>query len=266
MKNNLKKPDGRIEDKTNTLLIRLPEGIAFSMLLASPVTRSIAWAVDLFCILVAVSTVGTIVGLLQLVSRDFAGALMMVLYFVISIGYGITAEWLWRGQTIGKRLLRLRIMDINGMKLQFSQVVIRNLFRFFDALPVFYFVGGAACLLTGHSQRLGDIAANTVVIRTPKISDPDVAQLVEGKFNSLRSHPHLSTRLRQQVSPQEAAIALQSLMRRNELEPAARLSLFREIADHFRAIVQFPEEATYGITDEQYVKNIVDIIFRDKKA
>lgn len=259
---NLKNLNG----KTNTLLIRLPEGIAFSMLLAGPVTRSIAWAVDLFCISVAMSAIGTIAGLLGLVSADFAGALMMILYFIISIGYGIAAEWLWRGQTIGKRLMRLRIMDINGMKLQFSQVVIRNLFRFFDALPVFYFVGGAACLLSKHSQRLGDFAANTVVIRTPRISDPDVEQLVEGKFNSLRSYPHLMTRLRQNVSPQEAAIALQALMRRNELLPSARLSLFREIADHFRAIVQFPDEATYGITDEQYVRNIVDIIFRDKKS
>jgi uncharacterized RDD family membrane protein YckC len=254
-----------LDGKTNTLLIKLPEGIVFSMLLAGPVTRSIAWAVDLFCIMVAMAAVGTVVGAIGVVSPDFAGAFIMILYFLISIGYGIAAEWLWRGQTVGKRLLRLRIIDINGMKLQFSQVVIRNLFRFFDSLPVFYFVGGTACLFSKYSQRLGDLAANTVVIRTPGISDPDVEQLVQGKYNSLRNYPHLMTRLRQSVSPQQAAIALQALMRRDELEPAARLSLFREIADHFRAIVPFPEEATYGITDEQYVKNVVDIIFRDRK-
>lgn len=166
---------------------------------------------------------------------------------------------------MGKRLLGLRVMDVQGLKLRFSQIVIRNLLRFFDSLPLFYFVGGTACLLSRKAQRLGDFAANTVVIRTSKIADPDVDQLVAGKFNSLRDYPHLVVRLRQQVSPQKAGIALQALMRRNELDPEARIELFRDVSDHFRAVVEFPEDATYGITDEQYVRNVVDILFREKK-
>jgi uncharacterized RDD family membrane protein YckC len=254
-----------MKEKTNTLLIRTPEGISFSMLLAGPVTRSIAWAVDLACITAVMSIVGSVVGVFGIISGDLAGALSMVLYFLVSIGYGILAEWFWRGQTIGKRLLRLRVIDVQGLKLQFSQVVVRNLFRFFDSLPAFYFIGGTACLLSRKCQRLGDIAANTVVIRTPEISDPDVDQLIAGKFNSLRSHSHLCARLRQQISPQEAGIALQALLRRDELDPEARIGLFRKIADHFRSIVEFPEEATHGITDEQYIRNVVDVLFRDRK-
>jgi uncharacterized RDD family membrane protein YckC len=254
-----------INGKTNCLVIRTSEGISFSMFLACPVTRALAWAVDFACILAAVTTLGTLVGAFGLLSADLSGALMLILYFIISIGYGIGAEWFWRGQTVGKRLLRLRVVDVQGFKLQFSQVVIRNLLRFFDSLPVFYLVGGVACLMNKKARRLGDIAANTVVIRLQKSSDPDVDQLVAGKFNSLRSYPHLSARLRQQVSPQEAGIALQSLMRRNELSPEARIELFRDMADHFRAIVEFPEDAVFGITDEQYVRNVVDILFREKK-
>jgi len=120
-------------------------------------------------------------------------------------------------------------------------------------------------MLSSKSQRLGDIAANTVVIRTPQRADPDVDQLIVGKFNSLQNYPHLSARLRQQVSPAEAGIALQSLLRRNELDPKARISLFKEVADHFRQVVEFPEDATYGITDEQYIRNVVDILFRDTR-
>jgi len=254
-----------IKDKTNTLLIRTPEGIAFSMLLAGPVTRSIAWAVDLACIIAVMSTIGGMVGVFGIVSTDLAGALSMVMYFFVTIGYGILAEWFWRGQTVGKRLLRLRVIDVQGLKLQFSQVVIRNLLRFFDSLPAFYCVGGTSCMLSRKCQRLGDIASNTVVIRTPEIADPNVDQLIAGKFNSLRSYSHLSARLREQISPQEAGIALQALLRRDELDPEARIGLFRKIADHFRSIVEFPEEATYGITDEQYIRNVVDILFRDKK-
>jgi uncharacterized RDD family membrane protein YckC len=251
--------------KTNNLLIRTPEGIVFSMLLAGPVVRSLAWAVDLACIIAAMSIIGTSVSALGVVSVDLAGAVSMIIYFLVSIGYGITAEWLWRGQTVGKRLLRLRVIDAGGLKLQFSQIVIRNLLRFFDSLPVFYLVGGVACFITGKSQRLGDFAANTVVIRTIEAADPDVDQLIGGKFNSLRSFPHLTARLRRQTSPQEAGIALQALMRRNEFDPEARIELFREIAGHFRSVVEFPEEAEFGITDEQYIRNVVDIIFREKK-
>ena len=53
----------------------------------------------------------SILGALAIVSLDFARALAMLLVFVLSIGYGVTLEWRWRGQTIGKRLLRLRVID-----------------------------------------------------------------------------------------------------------------------------------------------------------
>jgi hypothetical protein len=52
-------------------------------------------------------------------------------------------------------------------------------------------------------------------------------------------------------------------MRRDELDPEARSGLLRKIANYFRSIVEFPEEATYGFTDEQYIRNVVDILFRD---
>jgi uncharacterized RDD family membrane protein YckC len=250
--------------KVNTLVIRTPEGIDFSLLLASPVTRCLAYIVDLACVMTVSSLLGAVIGVAGLVALDFAQALSMLTAFVIQIGYGIVAEWYWRGQTIGKRLLRLRVMDVQGLRLQFSQIVMRNLLRGVDMLPAFYLVGGLTALINRKSQRLGDIAANTVVIRIPKLQQPDLDQLVGGKYNSLRNHPHLEARLRQRVSPAEAAIALQSLMRRDELEPVARVELFAEIAAHFRSLVEFPPETVEGIADEQYVRNVVDVLFRPK--
>jgi uncharacterized RDD family membrane protein YckC len=250
------------KEKTNTLTIRTPEGVVFSMLLSGPVTRFLAWAVDLASIAVISSVIGSVLGILGILGRDLAMAASILAYFMVSIGYGIILEWYWRGQTLGKRLLGLRVMDEQGLRLQFSQIVIRNLLRFVDSLPLFYFVGGLACLLNRRAQRLGDVAASTVVVWTPKISEPDLDQLLPGKYNSFHDYPHLEARLRQVASPQESGIALRALLRRDELDPLARVELFRDIAAHFKSVVEFPQEATDGIPDEQYVRNVVDILYR----
>lgn len=250
--------------KTSTLLIRTPEGIVFSQLLAGPVTRFLAWFIDLLCIGAMLTLLSQGLILLQLISVNLAQAFYALGFFVISIGYGIVGEWVWRGQTIGKKLFRLRVVDADGLRLQFNQIVTRNLLRFVDSLPLFYFVGGLTCWLNSKCQRLGDIAANTVVIRNPRMSEPDLDQLLVGKYNSLRQYPHLVARLRQRVSPAEASVALQALLRREQFDPGARIELFVELARHFREKVTFPAEAMDGIADEQYLRNVVDVVYRTR--
>src|SRR6266536_2892955 len=147
----LRRPEGAARSalmRTSTLQIRTPEGIVFSRLLAGPVTRFLAWFVDLLCILAVLMLLSLVFSLLQLISANLAGALYLLSYFAISIGYAIACEWRWRGQTIGKRLLRLRVVDAEGLRLQFHQIVTRNLLRFVDSLPLFYFVGGLAAWLS----------------------------------------------------------------------------------------------------------------------
>jgi len=248
--------------KTNVLRIRTPEGVVFSQTLASPIVRFCAWVVDSAAITTLTATAAKLVLFFGLLSIDIAFALYMVLYFTISIGYGLVLEWHFRGQTFGKKLFRLRVVDAEGLKLQFHQIVIRNLLRFVDTLPLLYLVGGAACWISRKNQRLGDLAANTVVIRSPKVTEPDVEQILSGRYNSLRQYPHLEARLRQRTEPAEASIALQALMRRDDFDPAARLQLFADLANHFRAKVTFPAEATDGVSDEQYVRNVVDVLYR----
>ncbi len=251
-----------VRGKTRTLLIQTPEGIVFSLLLAGPITRFLAWVIDLVAITAAAGVARGVLSFAGLISVDLSRGLTILAYFLISIGYGIAAEWYWRGQTIGKRLLRLRVMDAQGLTLRFSQVVIRNILRFVDSLPLLYAAGGIACLFSRRAQRLGDIAADTIVIRIPKTMDPDLEQIFAGKYNSLRDCPHLCSRLRQRTTPEEAALALQAVLRREEFEPVSRVALFRKIGAHFRSIVEFPEEALHGITDEQYVRNVVDVLYR----
>ncbi len=250
------------QTKTNTLQITTPEGIVFSLTLASPIVRFLAYAVDLACISALSSIVGSLVAFFSLLNPDLAGGIMIAAYFFIQIGYGIVLEWLWQGQTLGKRLLRLRVMDVQGMRLHFSQIVIRNLMRTVDSLPLFYLVGGLVCFFNRRAQRLGDIAANTIVIRTTAVVEPDFEQVAAGKFNSLRDYPHLVARLRQRTSSQESDIALRAILRRNNLDASARLHVFSQIASHFKTLIEFPPEATDGLSDEQYVRNVVDVLFR----
>jgi len=248
-------------NRTDTLTIETPEGIVFSLQLAGPLTRFLAWCVDMACIAAITGVLNTLLSVLGAISRDIAMAAVALAYFFVSVGYGMAAEWFWHGQTVGKRLLCLRVADAQGMRLQFSQIAIRNLMRFVDSLPAFYLVGGAACLLSAKSQRLGDLAGNTIVVWIPRISQPDLKQLLKDSPNSFTAYPQLCARLRQRVLPREANLALQALLRRDELTDDARVKLFREMAGYFMTIVPFPQEAADSISDEQYVRNVAAILF-----
>jgi uncharacterized RDD family membrane protein YckC len=248
------------------LRIRTPEGITFAYQLAGPVTRCLAWIIDLttvFALCLAVTTGMAAAGAL---SPDLAQASAALALFVVPVAYGIALEWLWRGQTVGKKILRLRVMDADGLRLQFHQVLMRNLVRFADLLPGPYLVGGLACLLSPKAQRLGDLAAGTIVVHHRKPLEPDLEQLLGTKFNSLRAQPHLCARLRQRTSPDEARLALQALMRRDEFDPAARVQLFAEMAAHFKALAHFPTELLEAMPDEQFVRNVVDVLFRTSEV
>jgi uncharacterized RDD family membrane protein YckC len=244
------------------LVIRTPEGVEFSLALAGPMTRFLAWTIDAAAIGVASSSITKLLYILAFISPDLAMAAATLGFFVLSIGYGIGLEWLWRGQTIGKRVLGLRVMDARGLKLHVSQIVIRNVLRAVDMLPVFYMVGGIACAVNRYSQRLGDIAANTVVVRRQPLTIPDASVLPGGRYNSLAAYPNLAMRLRHRAKPELVEIALEALSRRDTLDPAARLQVFDELAARFRTLVEFPEEATLQITSEQYVRNCIEILLK----
>ena len=115
--------------RARVLFIETPEGVAFSFPLATPVTRSLAWAIDAAAIGGISYTAGKVCQILGVLGPDWAKALSAILYFAVSIGYGIAMEWRWRGQTIGKRLLGLRVIDAHGMRLHLPQIALRNLLR-----------------------------------------------------------------------------------------------------------------------------------------
>lgn len=249
-----------------TLTIETPEGVEFSYDLASPVTRGLAWIIDVAAIGILTKSAGKLCGWLGHLNQDWANGIAVILYFVISVGYGIVLEWRWRGQTLGKRVLGLRVVDAQGLRLQLSQIILRNLLRVVDMLPLAYFVGGISSFCSRNCQRLGDLAAGTIVARERTPPAADVDQLAPEKYNSLLAYPHLAARLRSTVSAEAVNIAVEAVSRRDGYDPAARIELFEELARYFRTLVEFPAAATEGLTDEQYVRSVLRVVYGARAA
>jgi uncharacterized RDD family membrane protein YckC len=247
--------------RPSRLSIETPEGVVFSFELATPVTRALAWAVDSVAIALGNMIVGEIARLVGKVNSDFASAISVVGFFVISVVYAILLEWRWRGQTVGKRLFGLRVVDVHGLRLQLPQIAIRNLLRVVDMLPFLYLVGGLTAVFSRNAQRLGDMAANTIVTRERKAETPDLERIAPVKYNSLLGQPHLAARLRSLVTPDAAALAVRAVSLRDSYDALARVTLFRELAAHFRLLVEFPDEAVENLTDEQYVRCVLRVIY-----
>jgi uncharacterized RDD family membrane protein YckC len=238
--------------RASSLSIETPEGVVFSFELATPVTRALAWAVDATAIGCLAYAIGKIAGIAGVFGRDIAGAITVGGYFAISVGYGIVLEWRWRGQTIGKRMLGLRVIDARGLRLHLPQIVLRNLLRL---------VGGIACFLSRNGQRLGDLAANTIVARETGWTAPDLDLIDGARYNSLQAWPHLAARLRSQASPEAVALAVRAIAGRERYDPRARIDLFGDLAAYFQSLVQFPEAAIEGLTGEQYVRSVLRVIY-----
>ncbi len=112
----------------------------------------------------------------------------LVTYFLLSWGYGAFCEGVFNGQTPGKRALGLRVVSERGVPITGAQAVLRNLVGTVDGLvPFFFMLGLSSMLLTGKFQRLGDLAAGTMVIieqRQPRlgllrIQEPRVRAIVD---------------------------------------------------------------------------------------
>lgn len=247
---------------TQSLVIETPEGVTFSFELATPATRSLAWAVD------TAATLGLAYGATRateiagILNVDWSRALGLLLYFSISLTYCIVLEWRWSGQTVGKRLLGLRVIDEQGLQLQLSQVVLRNIMRLIDAPPpLLYLIGGVTALVSRKGQRLGDMAANTIVVRERPRQRPDIEQIAPARYNSLLAYPHLAARLRTLANPEAVGMTVQALSRRDGYEPIARVELFAELAAYYRDLVTFPDTALEGLTDEQYLRSVTRVIY-----
>lgn len=123
--------------------------------------RVLAWLVDSLVIAVVAAVVTGVLGLLG----DRVGALVAVVpTLLVALGYFVYFEATY-GQTLGKRALGLVVVKEDGSDCDLVASAVRNVLRVVDNLLPFYLLGLIAILVTDRNQRVGDIAADTVVVR-----------------------------------------------------------------------------------------------------
>ena len=99
-------------------------------------------------------------------------AVLIALYFLLIWGYYTLFEALWRGQTPGKHIMKLRVIKDSWRQITFFEALSRNLLRIVDYLPAFYLTGVITMLCTKRHQRLGDLAAGTIVVHERSDEQP----------------------------------------------------------------------------------------------
>jgi uncharacterized RDD family membrane protein YckC len=162
-------------------------------------------------------------------------AVVSVGAFIVFWGYFFAFEGLWHGQTPGKRTQRLRVIGSDGQPIGFQAVFVRNLIRVVDFLPTAYAVGAATMVINGRSQRLGDLAAGTIVVRERKLTAP--AALWMPPPPPMPAGPGQPVLDAMGMSEAQYALARSFLQRRAGLDPQARIALAAQVASAIRPSV-----------------------------
>ena len=248
------------------LTIATPEGVLFRLPLAGPASRLYATLLDIAIVLGTVNGVGLLVYWIFAKVPGFGIMVITLGEFAIGFAYGALLEGFWNGQTIGKRLFHLRVIDQDGLPLRIEQAWVRNLMRMFDALPFAYLVGGISVLSSPLMQRSGDRVAGTLVVRQTPLAVPGEESWTRQKYNSFMDYPTIAMRLRRAATPELASLIQDALRRRDELAPYARREIYRELAMYVQSeISPFPDELVEMLSDEQYLINVAGVLFGDQR-
>lgn len=181
----------------DVLIIETPERVPLHFALASIGNRFLACALDHFLqslaivlMFLAFYILANVSSFANLVSSapKWVVAIMIIVLFLIFSSYFAFFEWIWNGQTPGKRLLKLRVIREDGRPITFWEAAVRNLLRSIDMQPApFYSIGLISVFLSLSDQRVGDMVAGTVVIREREAEAPAFANV----FASSISDPAL---------------------------------------------------------------------------
>lgn len=231
------------------LVVHSPEHVAIELVPAGLGRRFAAFALDALLI-------GGATGVLQWVGnflpRGVAGMFVATASFLVLWGYHVAFELLANGQTPGKRILHLRVVDGRGLPLDVAQSLVRNLVRALDMMPAGG-VGMLAALVDPHRRRLGDHAAHTLVVHEDQPRQPAVAQLAARRFNSLQA-PRLREAVANRITLEERELLYALCLRAPELSAAARFDLFERVGSHYRAALAIDDP---NVSSESVVRGIV---------
>ena len=215
---------------TNSIVT--PEAVEVTLDIAELGSRLGAGLIDaaiLGAVLAALALLAGVAGSLGLLglASDLPGAAFAALLLALVWGYFPFFEEVAGGRTPGKRALGLRVIQTDGQPAGLGPVLLRNLLR-----PLDLFIGPALMLLTRRRQRLGDLAAGTLVVRQGRVSRPAPLTMTYPPDAYL---PPLDTAL---LTEQEYGLVRSFLERRHQLDPPARAALAAQLGAMVRARVE----------------------------
>jgi uncharacterized RDD family membrane protein YckC len=217
-----------------------PERVEFRYPLAGPFRRAIAYLVDL-AVLATLIAVGSFAAMLMTLGMPSGMGLVLAMIFALIWGYGAFCEGVFNGQTVGKKAVGIRVVTTEGVPITGTQAALRNLIGAADGpLPFLYLTGLTSMVLTSRFQRLGDLAAGTMVIveeprygsKVPTVEPELIAKLL----------PLLPLRV---AAGSEMARALSDYVRhRTRFGRDRREEIARHLARPLRERYALPEQAT----------------------
>ena len=220
-----------------------PEAVTISLDVAGLGSRMIALLIDtMIQLLIAVPIV------LGIGAANPSGSVELVvlslLLFLLFWGYYPIFELSWQGQTPGKRAQRIRVIRTDGQPAGGAAIMVRNLIRIIDVflLP---FLAVISMIVTARAQRLGDLAAGTLVVREARFAAPQ--SVVSA------SRPDLPAVDATGLSEHDYDVIRSFLARRGSLDPTARWRLAAQLATAIRGRVgSLPD----GLADETMLEAV----------
>lgn len=231
-----------------------PENVVLTYPVAGIGSRFVAWVIDVLAILL-LGVAGVMVGSVLEVGRGGLGTAVILLWtFGLMWCYFLFFEWLWHGQTPGKRLLGIRVIGDRGTGINFFESAVRNLLRAVDSLPALYALAAVVVTLDPKNRRLGDLAAGTLVVHVPARSRP-VRIVREPGTEAGRSEAERAGRRLGQLDRRQKQLLLELCVRREQLQVRERARLFSAVADFLeQRFALAPAEAE---SDERFVLKII---------
>ncbi len=257
---------------SRVLEVITPEQVAIRYELAGFGSRAVAAAIDgAFQLLgyLALLVIGWLifVGARTVPTWDKMGesvsiAILVLVFFAVLWGYSIAFETLWNGETPGKRWLGLRVIKTGGYPVDFRAVVIRNLIRAVDVLPMpTYALALVTVLFTSHYQRLGDLAAGTLVVRHGQDHD-DLHAPSLGEVSTFRLLDTTVTAQLARLSRDQYRMVQRFLGGRDDLPPVMRAEFAQRLAAPLIAVFGYQPPAL-GMDYERWLEEL-DLAYRQR--
>jgi uncharacterized RDD family membrane protein YckC len=209
------------------------EKVPFTYRVAGLGSRFLAALLDMGLLGIVV-LMGTLIGaLFEEVRMGLGQAIIVIWTFAVMCGYFVLSEWLWLGQTPGKKILGIRVIHWEGTNINLGQAALRNLLRIVDILPAFYGVGFLTAICNREHRRLGDLAANTLVVYV-EVTPRPIARVVTPDAAAEKERRLLLRQKLDQLSREQKHTLLQLCQRRDQLRIRARARLFGAVAEYFK--------------------------------